>query len=398
MSEKILFVDDDPFLLASCERTFRRQFQLDTAESAEAGLKRLAESGPYAVVVADRQMPGMDGIAFLTAVRHRAPDTIRMMLTGNVDLESAIRVVNEGNIFRFLTKPCLPEVLSKALQDAQAQYRLVTAEKELLNKTLNGSIKLLTDILAMVETQPTGRAETLRDAITSLTDRLHVENAWEIHLAVMLASIGYVTIPAETLVKSRTGKPLSADEEEMLARVPETAARLLANIPRLEGVARIVRYQHKHFDGSGFPSESVAGEAIPLGSRLLKILLDMAELQRRGVTQSKALDQMHLRQGAYDPALLAAVRSLNGGHAESGVDTAHLSLPLGYKDLRTGMVLRSNVETADGTLILCAGHQLNEMTLEKIRNFKRITGIKEPILVENRDYMQNRPLSGGVGG
>src|ERR1035441_2270014 len=110
MSEKILFVDDDPNLLSSCERVLRRNFQIETAEGGEAALARIACHGPYAVVVADRQMPRMDGIQFLHALRERAPDTIRIMLTGNADLEGAIRVVNEGNIFRFLTKPCLPEV------------------------------------------------------------------------------------------------------------------------------------------------------------------------------------------------------------------------------------------------------------------------------------------------
>ncbi len=86
MNGKILFVDDDANLLAACERNFRRQFRLDTAEGGEAGLKKLDAAGPYAVVVADRQMPGMDGIQFLSLVRQKAPDTVRLMLTGHADL------------------------------------------------------------------------------------------------------------------------------------------------------------------------------------------------------------------------------------------------------------------------------------------------------------------------
>ena len=383
MSDKILFVDDNPNLLTSCERTLRRHFQVETAEGGEAGLVKLAGRGPYAVVVADRQMPGMDGIEFLGNVRKRAPDTIRIMLTGNADLEGAIRVVNEGNIFRFLTKPCAPEVLIRALHDAQTQYRLVTAEKELLNKTLNGSIKLLTDILSMVDHQSFGRAQLLRDAITTVTSRLYVDNAWEIHLAVMLASIGYVTIPPETLVKARAGQPLAPVEEQMLARLPETTARLLANIPRLEGVARIVQYQHKHFDGSGFPADGLAGESIPLGSRLLKILIDMMDHQSAGLTRLKALERMQGQAGWYDPALLGAVRACNEDGHSGPVNATQLSLSLRLAELSAGMVLRSNVETIEGTLILSVGHQLNEMTLEKLRNFERVVGIKEPILVEN---------------
>ena len=385
MSKKVLFVDDDPHLLASCERNFRKQFEVDTAEGGEAGLAKIAERGPYAVVVADRQMPRMDGIQFLSTVREQAPDTIRMMLTGNADLEAAIRVVNEGNIFRFLTKPCPPDVLGKAVADALEQYRLVTAEKELLNKTLSGSIKLLTDILSMVEPQSFGRAQTVRDTISSVAEKLHLNNAWEIHLAIMLAPIGYVTIPPETLVKSRSGQRLSEAEEQMLGRVPETASRLLANIPRLEGVARIVRFQRKHFDGSGFPPDSGTGEAIPRGSRLLKILLDMMQLQRHGMAHAQALDEMQRRAGWYDPALLAAVRAYYGDATSKTADAPRTTIPLPLKDLSAGMVLRSNVETVDGMLILASGHQLNEMTVEKIKNFGQVVGIKEPILVETTE-------------
>jgi response regulator RpfG family c-di-GMP phosphodiesterase len=382
MNAKILLVDDDANLLSGCERHLRRKFGVDTAQSGEAGLAQLAAGGRYSVVVADRQMPGMDGIQFLGLVRQRAPDTVRIMLTGNADLESVIRLVNENNIFRFLTKPCPPDLLAKAVQDAQALYQLAFSEKQLLNKTLSGSIKLLTDILSMVDVQPFGRTQALREAIATVTDRLELENAWEIPLAVMLAPIGYVTIPSETLVRWRTKQPLSEVEEQMLAHVPETAARLLANIPRLEGVARIVRYKDKCFDGSGFPLDTVAGDAIPLGARLLKILFDLTDLQRDGLSQNEAFQQMGLPKNLYDPSLLAMLRHVFEGNATQPIQTAHLSAQVAVKDLVKGMVLRSNVETKGGILILTAGNQINEMTLQKIRNFDSIMGIAEPIMVE----------------
>jgi len=381
MNEKILFVDDDPNLLASVERNLRRKFQLETAEGGEAALAKIAERGPYAVVVSDRQMPRMDGIQFLTLVKQRAPDTVRIMLTGNADLEAAIKVVNEGGIFSFLTKPCPPDMLSAALDNALNQYRLIVAEKELLSKTLSGSIKLLTDILSIMEPQSFGRAQSMRDVITNVANKFKVDNAWEIHLAVMLAPIGYVTIPPETLLKARRDEVLSKVEEQIVTQVPETAARLLANIPRLEGVGRIVRYQHKHYDGTSFPPDSIAGESIPLGSRLLKILVDMAELHTGGRSRSQVLDEMHLRRGWYDPMLLGAVRAYYGA-AASSVENERPQISVGINDLAPGMVLRSNIETKDGTLILVKGHQISEMTLEKIHNFDRISGIKEPVFVE----------------
>ena len=381
MTGKVLLVDDDPDLLESCERNFRRKFQMETAEGGGDALGKIATRGPFAVVVSDRQMPHMDGIQFLSLVRERAPDTVRIMLTGNADLEGAIRVVNEGNIFRFLTKPCAPDVFGKALEDALAQYRLVTSEKELLNKTLSGSVNLLTEILSMVEPQSFSRAQKLRELISSVTKRIKADDDWEIPLAVMLAPIGNVTIPPDLLLRARAGMSLSKVEERLMTQLPETAARLLANIPRLEGVARIVRYQHKHYDGTGTPLDLVKGEALPLGARLLKILADLAELQARNLSRLQALNEMQTRLGCYDPALLEAVREYYGV-AVAVRDSLSSSISISLCDLAPGMVLRSNVETKEGILILCAGHHLTEMTLEKIKNFALISGIKEPLFVE----------------
>jgi hypothetical protein len=159
---------------------------------------------------------------------------------------------------------------------------------------------------------------------------------------------------------------------------------LLANIPRLEGVARIVRYQHKHYDGTGQPQDEVKGEALPSGSRLLKIVVDLAQSRQR--TRRQALDEMESRVGWYDPALLHAVRDYYGlgvAERENGDAGESETMYISFCDLAPGMVLSANMETEDGRLILCAGQQLTEMNMEKAKNFALISGIKEPLQVEN---------------
>jgi DNA-binding NtrC family response regulator len=138
MPEKVLFVDDDQNILASHQRMFRKQFALHTAMGGEEGLGSIAAHGPFAVIVSDMQMPIMNGVKFLTKARKLAPDSVRMILTGYADMQTAIEAVNEGHIFRFLTKPCHPEALAKALTAGIAQYRLLTAEKELTEKGILG--------------------------------------------------------------------------------------------------------------------------------------------------------------------------------------------------------------------------------------------------------------------
>ena len=103
---RILCVDDEPNLLAALERNLFGQFDVVTANGGEAGLAAIAEGPPFAAIVSDMRMPGMDGAAFLAAARARAPDSVRLLLTGQADATSAIAAINQGAIFRFLCKPC----------------------------------------------------------------------------------------------------------------------------------------------------------------------------------------------------------------------------------------------------------------------------------------------------
>jgi FixJ family two-component response regulator len=134
MSEKILFVDDEPQILDGYKRMLYRDFAVDIAVGGELGLAMIHDCGPYAVVISDMRMPGMNGAQFLAQVRAKVPDTVRMLLTGYTDLDGAIAAINEGNILRFLTKPCDKETLIDAISFGLAQYRSVTAEKKLVKK------------------------------------------------------------------------------------------------------------------------------------------------------------------------------------------------------------------------------------------------------------------------
>ena len=158
-AEKILLVDDDSNILEGYRRGLIREFLLETALGGEQALTLAAENGPYAVVVSDMRMPGMDGIQLLSRIKALSPDTIRVMLTGNTDTETAINAINEGSIFRFLNKPCSKEVMAKTITAALMQYRLVTAEKHLLEQTLSGSLQVLTEVLSLINPAAFSRAE-----------------------------------------------------------------------------------------------------------------------------------------------------------------------------------------------------------------------------------------------
>src|ERR1043166_4796847 len=179
MSIKILCVDDDAHILAANQRNLRKQFTIDTALGGSQGLAAITNQGPYAVIVADMQMPGMNGVQFLTQAEAVAPDTVRVMLTGNADQKTAIDAVNQGHVFRFLTKPCSPEELASVLKTGLAQYRLVMAERELLGKTLNGSIKMLTDILSILDPQSFAIGQKMCEYIRLFAQSLNLKQTWD---------------------------------------------------------------------------------------------------------------------------------------------------------------------------------------------------------------------------
>jgi response regulator RpfG family c-di-GMP phosphodiesterase len=382
MTSKILCVDDDPNLLAGIQRNLRKQFELEIAIGGEAALLVMEQSGPYAVVVADMQMPGMNGVELLKQIEERWPETVRVMLTGNADQNTAVQAVNEGHVFRFLNKPCPPETLGWALEASLQHYKLVTVEKELLEKTLNGSIRLMMETLSMIEPDSFGRAQKLRDYMRSFLKAYKTAQAWELEIAAMLSQIGWVAVPANVRQKAKQGALISPSEQAILMRVPDVGFKLLTHIPRLEGVCRIVKYQDKNFDGTGYPQDDVAGESIPLGARILKVLSNLLLLEEKAVVRSKALEMMQKRVGCYDGRILDAAFACFDIYLTRSSTAQPVMQAIRLRDLQAGQVLLSSVMTNDNILIVPAGAQVTSTLLERLRNFAELSGIKEPIYVE----------------
>ena len=380
MTNKVLFVDDDLNILASFKRRLSRRFDIATVPGGEQGLEVLEKEGPVAVVISDQRMPGMDGIQFLGEVKKRAPDTVRIMLTGNTDLTTAIKAVNEGSIFRFFTKPCPPEVMASAIEAGLKQYNLIRAERDLLEQTLAGSIKVLIDVLSLIHPEAFQKTWLLRDWVRRVAGRVEVANVWELDIAAMLSPIGLITIAPEIHGKVRDGKELSEVDREIYERAPEVARNLISNIPRMKNLSEMIYYQDKGFDGSGFPDDWVAGKDIPLGGRLLKVLIDLAAL---GDSPDRAsFAELETRAQLYDPEILAAVRDCFLDESAPKDDAAAQEVvKVSAARLKAGARLVSDIETEDGWLVLAAGNEISQAQIERLSNLRKHRKLKEPLLV-----------------
>jgi len=375
MMTKVLLVDDDTHLLEAAQRSLRK-FQLQVAAGGTQALELIKGSGPFAVVVSDMRMPGMDGVQFLGAVRELAPATVRIMLTGNADQQTAIDAVNRGHIFRFLTKPCPTELLAMSLNAGIEQYGLVTAEKELLAGTLSGSVQMLTDLLAMVHPAAFSRASRVKQLAGRIATALNVEDAWQVEVAAMLSHVGCLTVPEDTLAKFLRGQSLTSAEASMIDAHPKVGRDLVSRIPRLESVAEIIGYQEKRFNGEGPPKDSKGGEDIPKGARILKVALDFDRLLARREKSAEAYAEMERRADEYDPAVLGTLR------AALKDEIKYQARTVGIEELATHMVMAQDIVSKGGFPMMSEGQEVTPYLLERLRNLEAKSVIQGPFKVQ----------------
>ncbi len=379
MKPRVLLVDDDVLLLRSLGRILRDEFEVVTAESGEAALQVLFDAEPFAVVIADMMMPGMDGIHFLDQWKFLSPNTTRVMLTGQAELGTAIDAVNQGQVFRFLTKPIKGDDLRLVLVDAVNQYELVMAERTLLEQTLTGSVQTLVELLSLFDPKGFGRTKEIRDLAVAIAEKFSLDVGWDIGLAALLARIGWLAIPLEVQAKISRGERLSPQENEMFLRAPEVGSNIIANIPRLHSVAQIIKYSTKNYDGSGYPNERIQREDLPLGSRILKVVSEY--VNRLQIRKSKMVVFNEIETGAgtkYDPDVLKAL----GEIIHVPVTEAERHVLLALDELQPGMVLADDVYVTNNEVaVLPMGTHLNLLHIEKLRNYSLGTTLAGPIMI-----------------
>jgi response regulator RpfG family c-di-GMP phosphodiesterase len=359
---RVLCVDDEPMVLESLKRHLRKEFVTHTATSGPEALALVRGEEPFMVVVSDMRMPGMNGAEFLARMREIAPQTVRILFTGQSDMDSAIAAVNEGQVFRFIMKPSPAARLIQALQSGVDQYRLITAERELLEKTLLGSLRTLTDVLSLSNPEAFGRASRVKRYVSQLAARYGVEQRWQVESAAMLSQIGTITLPAETVAKVNRGRMLTAEERVLVDRVPEVNESLLANIPRLERVRAILALATGAADKPGRPTAE-PGSATAFAGELLRLALDYDALDGRGMSHDETFQTLRARSGRYDPKVLedfAAMRAEEQDH--DGVQELPLSA------VRPGMVLADDVRMTSGMLLAPRGYVVTSTFVERAIN------------------------------
>ncbi len=376
MPAKILLVDDEPAVLAGYERILHREFEVSTAVGGELGLKTIQSSGPYAVVISDMRMPGMSGAQFLAKTRQSNPETVRMLLTGYTDLGAAMEAVNEGNIFRFLTKPCAKEVLVPAINSGVQQYELIRSEKELLEKTLLGSIKVLADVLAASNPEAFGRSLRIAQFVRHVANKFTFAFRWRLEAAATLSQLGCVTLDTDLVQKSVAGTKLSQDDQARFDTHPKAAMRLLAGIPRLEASAWMIGQQLLLEIPTQVPDLPAAEmKETVFGAKVLKLAVAFDQLRLKLSSDAEAIAKLCTRRTEFELELVNAlngIRAVGGGMEPRRVSTLKLA---------TGMVLDQDIRNKEGMLLVAKGQELTSAVLIRLENFAKAGLIEKEVQV-----------------
>jgi len=355
---KVLCVDDEASVLSGLKLHLSSLYEVHTAISGKEALEIVEEEGPFAVVISDMRMPEMNGAELLHEIQDRWPETVRMLLTGYTDFDSAIKAVNEGNIYRFLTKPCPPDLLKKAVLAGIQQYNLIHAEHLLLEQTLKGSVNALAEVLAISNPLFFGRAQRMKRMASHLAKKMQVGKGWEIELAAIFSQIGGITVPIHMKEDIFFDMELNPAEEELKKGFPDLVDRVLGNIPRLEGVRAILA----GFFGSELSNKEK--DDIYWSAEILKVVHDYDVLELQGNEHYSVIQTLLGREGRYNNSVLNSLKSMIGG-----LDETKIIKEVAPDDLYPGMRLEEDLYLNDTNLIAPRGTVVDMHFIGIIQNY-----------------------------
>ncbi|MDB5979531.1 MAG: two-component system response regulator [Pseudomonas sp.] len=425
----VLLVDDEASILNSLRRLLRNQpYDLFFADSGEQALELMTQQR-IDLVMTDARMPNMDGATLLAEIHQRYPTTTRILLTGYADLNMIVKAINEGQIHRYISKPWNDEELQLTLRQALAHQHSERERQrlELLNREQNEALQSLNATLEkrvaarMSELQQTADMldlayDELKHSYATSTEvfsllvnqrlpqnkqtnrqiidlvrtycKLHPmdeASSRDLAMAAALYNIGKLSWS-----DSMMGAPadlLHHTDRERYRGYPKQSESLLMTLEPMQDAARLILHHQERWDGTGFP-DHLKGEAIPFGSRLLKLAVDFIELQRglileRQMNSDEALVFIRKYAGRlYDPELVEDFVQVCAAYLSDVTLGDPTVKVVGTRELQGGMVLARNLNADNGMLLLNAGKVLNPALVEKLIAFEAMEKAKYSVFIK----------------
>jgi response regulator RpfG family c-di-GMP phosphodiesterase len=392
---KVLYVDDETSLLSSFSSLFKREgVEVTTLADSTCIDQCLDKKGPFALVVSDQRMPGLDGVGTLERVRQKSPSTVRIMLTGFADQEDTVRAINTAGISRYITKPWDDILLVQVVHESVHSFNLAAENHflneelavrskslaELLDGTVGQTIELLSHLISYVNIHAANQTERVRklgNAVLTLIKNISQQERWEIQRALELFNLGIAVLPPWIQVTLNKEGLWSLPRFPVAANHHLLAFDLLKDIPRFDQVARIIQLSHKNFDGENEPKSVVLkGNDLPMGARLLRILIDLDSLSTEHHRGRDMLLKMVHQPKKYDVELISLMLGL-----ESTMRVSQAEKHATLEELEEGMILVEDMVTIRGHVMIRAGSEITRPVLRILSQTRHYDPIKEPVRV-----------------
>lgn len=441
----VLLVDDEESILNSLRRLLRSQpYEILLADSGAKALEILKER-PVDLVMTDARMPNMDGATLLAQIRKLYPSTLRILLTGYADVDMMTKAINEGGLYRYLSKPWNDDELVQALRQALAHQHSENERQRLeaLNREQNQQLKTLnatlekrvasrtaelqqtadmldlayeelkrsyvtgTEVFSLIANLRLPKAKQTNRQIIELIrvySRLHFldeSTDRDLTMAAALYNIGKLSWTDNMMVTP--SDLLHHNELDLYRSYPKQSESLLMTLDPMKDAARIILHHQERWDGSGFP-DHLKGEAIPFGSRLLKLAVDFIELQRglileRQMNSDEALVYIRKYAGKlYDPDMVEDFIKACAEYLEDVTLSDPTVKVMTTRELAAGMVLARNLNADNGMLLLNAGKVLSAPLVDKLIAFEAMEGARYSVFVkipeEELDPSAPKPMLG----
>ncbi|GAA6135914.1 two-component system response regulator [Oceaniserpentilla sp. 4NH20-0058] len=397
---KILFVDDEPQMLTALSRVFRgKQFDVHTANSGQEALAIL-ENSQFDVIVSDMRMPEMDGATFLSHSIKLNPQSRRILLTGYSDQESTIRAINDGQVHQYLSKPwdnqslretVEAEIIEKQRIEAETpdqaehqalQNQVISVSNELKHATVladmakgellnqyNTTIKVMSNLIHMRVPTPKDMNKDVVSHCVALAKLIKLDSKiiTEIRNAARLYQLGKINFP-ETLLN----QPLQDMTKDMLAQYqqhPLQGADLLTPLTSMDFTAKLIRHQNENYNGSGLP-EKLSKNKIPLGSRILRIVIDYQQMihgiyLKDVLSHNDALELLEKSSGTkYDPELVKLYKKLILEISKHKTTESDKLIPI--DEIQPGDKVNRDVFSPDGILLIAKGMDMTPTLINKL--------------------------------
>jgi response regulator RpfG family c-di-GMP phosphodiesterase len=375
-SVKVLIVDDmEENRIILVELVKMLKYKPITASDGLQAMHILKKVTPDMILL-DIEMPEMNGYQVLEELQK--DDKLKhipvVMVTTIDAMDSIVKCIELG-AEDYLTKPIEPTILKARINQSLAKFRHLQSETELLEKTLGGSVRIFVDILSTLYPQIFSKAARVRRLAVLLGKALKQPDQWTIEVAALLSMVGCITIPSETIKRILEHGVNRPDDKKVFDEQVLEGSELVSRIPRLNKVAEIIKFQNKDFDGGGFPIAHLAGEDIPMGSRILHVVNDYDTFLQATQNPGEALKRLHSRKTKYDTHVLSAMDRVITSESEKEVKSVSLN------ELLVGMTFAQDVVTQSGSKIASQWQEVSIAILGRIKSLSQKVTIKEPIKI-----------------